>query len=688
MSRLCALVVCLAGTVALLMAQDQTPRPTFRIDANYVRVDVYPTRDGRPVTDLTAADFEVFEDNAPQAIEQFQRVVARNGGGPVETRREPNTVAESRQLAQTSEARVFVLFLDPNHVELAASRNIAKPLANALSRLVGPDDLIGVMMPGMSTRDITFSPRTAAIENMLARDWWGRRDRILGDDPRESAWAACYPGVPKSVGTPAADRGIAQEMILRSREQQTLDALEELVVYLRGLREERKTVLSITDGWLLYGPNPALMRPVDSMPPPTPPVGFNPGTGRLTQGDGLMQTCERDRLALSQIDHDARLRAIVDQANRSNTSVYPIDPRGLPAFDENIVPAAGVGAGPGANPTLTGQQESARLAARATALRRLAEGTDGFALVGTNDLAAGLRRITDDLQAYYLLGYYSTGKLDGRFHSITVRVKRPGVAVRARRGYQALRASDLTTARPVSADVGAAADRVVAAAVSSALTTLTDSGRDTALRAHVTAGWRTDADGGQRPAFWTVGEIADRAAGAEVQALLTTSSGEMVTSARGQIVAGASSVLLKLTPSPDLAPGDYMVRVRSQGAQGADIITLPVTLPPPGVIAGAVYLRRGPTTANREVPTADRRFRRTERLRVDLPALLAPTAAQLLDRTGKALAIPVAFGTRTDADGTAWATGELALAPLAPGDYLIDFAFGQTKALVAFRVVP
>jgi len=53
--------------------------------------------------------------------------------------------------------------------------------------------------------------------------------------------------------------------------------------------------------------------------------------------------------------------------------------------------------------------------------------------VSSNDLARSFRRIVDDLSSYYLLGYYSNGKLDGRFHTISVRVKRPGVQVRARR---------------------------------------------------------------------------------------------------------------------------------------------------------------------------------------------------------------------------------------------------------------
>ena len=56
-----ALGVAFAAVAAglTLAAQVQPPQPTFRTEANYVRVDVYPTRDGAPVADLTAADFEI-----------------------------------------------------------------------------------------------------------------------------------------------------------------------------------------------------------------------------------------------------------------------------------------------------------------------------------------------------------------------------------------------------------------------------------------------------------------------------------------------------------------------------------------------------------------------------------------------------------------------------------------------------
>ena len=69
----------------------------------------------------------------------------------------------------------------------------------------------------------------------------------------------------------------------------------------------------------------------------------------------------------------------------------------------------------------------------------LAENTDGRAIVNRNDMAAGMKQITRDASAYYLIGYNSSqAPTDGKFHEIKVRVKRPGVQVRARKGYWAL----------------------------------------------------------------------------------------------------------------------------------------------------------------------------------------------------------------------------------------------------------
>src|SRR5580765_1491891 len=417
MRRAAPAVLLVLAALASPAAQSQTAPPTFRTGANYVRVDVYPTRGGTPVTDLRREDFELLDDKVPQTIDEFEHVVVRSAG-PQDARREPNTVAESRQAALEPRARVVVLFLDVTHVELAASRKIRTPLVEALDRLIGPDDLIAVMTPEMSARDVTFARRTTTIEGFLTRYGWGERDRSNFKDPTDDAYARCYPGIPQPGEATASDQGIAQEMILRRRERQTLDALEDLVRFLGGVREERKAVITITDGWRLYGPNPALIRPINGQVPTGPTVGVDPRTGtltsrRVTSLNGNVDDCERDRLALSQLDEPLHFRTILDEANRSNTSFYPIDPRGLAVFDENIVPAAGVGVGINANPTVSPVEDRARLSARRSEERTLAEATDGMAVVDSNDLSRGLRRIVDDLGSFTCLAITPPGSSTG-----------------------------------------------------------------------------------------------------------------------------------------------------------------------------------------------------------------------------------------------------------------------------------
>ena len=127
------------------------------------------------------------------------------------------------------------------------------------------------------------------------------------------------------------------------------------------------------------------------------------------------------------MDMDSDLREVYDTANRNNVAIYAVDPRGLRGFEFDINEGIGL------------QTDSKYLNSTMDTLRMLAENTDGRAIVNRNDLAAGMKQITRDSSAYYLLGYNSSqAPSDGKFHEIKVRVKRPGVQVRARKGYWAL----------------------------------------------------------------------------------------------------------------------------------------------------------------------------------------------------------------------------------------------------------
>ena len=248
-------------------AQDQ-PRPTFRLGASYVRVDVYPTRNGEPVPDLERADLELLEDGVPQKIEQFERVSLQTTTDR-ESRRDPNTVAESREQAADPRRRVFVVFLDTGMTTIEGSHAARRPIVDMLDRLIGDDDLFAVMTPDMGAKGITFARRTESLDAELAKYWtWGQRDALVRRDPEEAALETCFPDpAPEKYCTgpngervkqPAdAYRGIAAQLIERRSEQRALAALDDLASELGALREERKAVIVVSQGWRLLEPKPA-----------------------------------------------------------------------------------------------------------------------------------------------------------------------------------------------------------------------------------------------------------------------------------------------------------------------------------------------------------------------------------------------------------------------------------------------
>lgn len=689
------LVVLAAGLAAQQPAEPLQPRlPPFRGGANLVRVDAYVTENGRAVTDLTADDFEVLEDNAPQQVEQFELVVPPPPG-PEATRVEPNTVRDAAGMAADPRARLFVLFMDVWHVQLAGSYRAQEPVGNLLERLIGQDDMVGVMTPEMSARNLTFARRTSTLQAMMRTNWyWGERDQLPMTDPREQEFEQCYR---------AYDERIAHEMIDRRREKKTLDAIEEMIVHLEGVREERKFVILLSEGWRLFRPSDTLGARLGTEPV-TDPAYVAPG-GRVSLGSdprqqqGDMAGCERERQLLANLDNEMTFRLLVQRANRSNVSFYAIDPRGLVAFDEPVGPRRPAGL----------IEDGQRLFNRHQALITLANETDGTTVLNTNDVTGAVERIMTDLGSYYLLGYYSTNtRLDGRYRRLTVRVKRPGVEVRARPGYLAPLESELQAAR--AAEEAPAASSGPPMAITSALGRLGAARAAMPLRVEA-AGYRSggaDAAGPSEGAIRVVVEL-DTATVREPEwqaggAVLVTVQpppnvvAEPVSVTR-TLAAGERTVAVDVTTADGLEPGRYLVRAQVTPAGGRLPLQLSVgaDVPEDGALLGTgpIVLRRGPTTGLAYLPTADPRFRRTERLRLEVPisAEGAALSARLLDREGQAMALPVAVSERAPADDTARAVvADLTLAPLAQGEYVLelDATRDGTRDSVhfAFRIVP
>jgi VWFA-related protein len=668
--------IAIAQSASAPAQQPQQQPPRFRTEANFIRVDAYPTRNGQPVLDLTAEDFEVFEDGKAQSIQTFEHVVV-TPAGPEAQRAEPNTIEQSRQAVANPRNRVFVLFLDTPHVTVEGSWHAREPLIRLIDRMLGPDDLVGVMTPRMAASDVVFARKTAVLADGLRNIWpWGERNTLLRDE-RETKYEACYPSMDQA--------GVVADLIRRKRERATLDALNELVHYLRDLRDERKAIVTVSEGWLLFRPSSSLtrLRGNEQIPGPDP-ISVGPD-GRLTTKDpnryvGFNKTeCDADRQFLSQIDDEQYFRDIIGEANRGNATFYTLDPRGLPVFDTPIQANVPVSA------------DSAMLRTRLDALRTLADGTDGIAVLNNNDLDAGLKRISNDLSSYYLLGYYSTNAaLDGKFHTIKVRVKKPGVDVRARRGYRSATEEEVTAARAAAA--APAGDS--AAAVNTAMASLSRLRPDT--RFSMNAVPITGAGTNAVSTVWIAGELpagtAGRAWAQGGTATLDIKAGTVSTTARVTLTAGERTFAVPVKLPTSVDAGALDVRATLEGTDGerfSDILRLDLA----SSIGQPMLFRRGLTTGNRLLPAASFQFSRTERARLEFPATAGakPATARLLDRNGEPLAVPVTIGERTDTQSNQrWVTADITLAPLSAGDYAVeltrDSGGTQRKIVTAIRV--
>jgi hypothetical protein len=103
------------------------------------------------------------------------------------------------------------------------------------------------MTPDMSATELVLAQRTVVTEERLRVHWrWGDRFAPMNDE-REDAYEACY------------GKDAAAPLIARKRERETLEALQDVVRYLGGVREERKAILTVTTGWDLFTPQPALL---------------------------------------------------------------------------------------------------------------------------------------------------------------------------------------------------------------------------------------------------------------------------------------------------------------------------------------------------------------------------------------------------------------------------------------------
>ena len=419
-----ALVVVFAGASPPASTQQAQERPVFRTGTNLVIIDaVVVDGDGRHVRDLTPDDFEVVQEGRTQPVRQALYVAAGLPPGAPDSTEKPGgkppapAVAvppaprgvRSRDTAPAPDARVIAIVVDDLGLSFESTAAVRAALAKFVDTEVAAGDLVAILRTSAGVGTLQqFTTDTRLLHAAIARLNWTILSRA-----GITSFAPIVPdgSAPGGSGTAEADDEFSPEGLRTSISATgSLGALDYII---RGVESlpGRKSVVFVSEGMRLFAK----------------PEGFS------TRG------ADRVRNAFTRV---------MDRANRAGVVVYTMDPRGLAtagltAEDNPQIRPSAPGRGGGSTSEAFDAKVRESAAARLSFLRDsqealtyIAEQTGGFAILNTNDLSAGLRRVVDDLGGYYLLGFEGAPAAlrswdPGR---VTVRVKRPGLRVRSRKG--------------------------------------------------------------------------------------------------------------------------------------------------------------------------------------------------------------------------------------------------------------
>jgi len=670
---LCALVAVGAGLAAQGRGSAPPPppqdqQPTFRARVDSVSVDAAVTdKNGQPVTDLKAEDFEIREAGKVQQIETF-RLIQIPENEPIGPEAAPAILSSSDMAREAANPanRLFIIFLDDYHTRLGNSLNVRQQLAAFVSRL-SSRDLVAIMYPLSSVMGATFTRdhdgTAAALMQFKGRKYdyhpLNQYEESISNQPPE-----------------------VQEQI---RNELVIGTLKSTCALTATLREGRKTVLFISEGLAATLPPGAYV--TNNRFPTTPtPVPTTPQQQAAQQQAAQRQTSQEFFRATDLL---TRQRDVYQICTRGNTSVYSLDPRGLATGEFGAA-------------DVVNQDADRRVLLEATdSLRILADETNGKAIIGTNNPLPDLKKMIHELSSYYLMSYTSNvAPRDGKFHEIQVKVNRKDVEVKARKGYWAYSEEEV---RRASAPVRSGPPAEVSEALDDLAVIVEPTSRHTVglwlgavrgedERARVTLVWETSAG------------IPDLIAVRPEQVVLTITSANGEVLFKGPVPRDQSSYMPAGQVTFPAPPGPMRIKMSVENARGQRLDNEDVTETVPDMsgtgmtIANPQVFRartafevgtlRKSTTA---VPIVTRMFSRTERLLMRFE-VYGPGAAppqvemRLLNKMGEAIrTLPPVTTPRANVF-----EAEVQLSSYPPGDYLIEIAATvgseKTVRLMGIRV--
>jgi VWFA-related protein len=377
--------------------------PTFTASAQIVEVDVRAfDRDVRFVEDLTIDDFEVIEGGKPQVVRALYFVGPSAADSPTApplvTSRGPD-VGSSVPTPAAKQTWIFVF--DLNHLTPGAGFDRAKQAVRVfLKEQFREGDLGGVMAGGQMVNNRLTSVRANGDSrsrlNELTREWPRIRDESealsIAAENRDALQRAVTRACAEDPSACPGAEGMIREKTRRFRTEVQRSALDTL-----------NAVNTLASG-------------LSRIPGPKTVVFLS---------DGLVTQ-----------EMESTLQSVAGQATRAGARIYAIDVRGLNRGTNTDIGDRMLADSPTGGP--------ARFDITEDAPNSLSVDTGGLFIRNQNNIGQAISSIAADANRYYVIGYQPENlTLDGKYRPIEVRVKRPGVNVRARRGYLALPSAQL-----------------------------------------------------------------------------------------------------------------------------------------------------------------------------------------------------------------------------------------------------
>ncbi len=360
---------------------------------------------GQFIADLGKGDFDVYEDGVKQDVISF---ILTHGGrvynatpAPAAPVMEGIILPPSRPTNDAA-GRIWLIFVDDLHLDFPNTGRIKDLFKKISNELVHEGDMFGIVSTGPSSLaiDLTYDRKrlTEAI------------DKISG--------AGLKPN--EILEAPVGAEGPSE---VRYRAHVAFDTAYNIMKTLEAVHNRRKAFVYVSNGYDFDPFAETRKKQAEDTW-----KDMNPNAGNRDDGSNNSDATDTNPFLqkgneFSFADLANELSELTREANRANTTIYTIDPRGLvgmPDLDQKV--------------DMMDFQNYIRTSQ--DSLRVLAEQTGGFATINQNDFMKALKRIDAETSDYYVLGYYSSNPdPTQRKRKVEIKVNRPNADLRYRTEY-------------------------------------------------------------------------------------------------------------------------------------------------------------------------------------------------------------------------------------------------------------